>query len=436
MFRPLSWSRCAAAAVAAAGLVGTALAAPAAAVVVELQPVEVAVYVVPEADSAVRPGGQLVLRAADGVDLFGQTLMVDGVEGQVADDGTSATITLPAQGDEHGLVPWELSGFVLPEAWTASDPEGAHRGPLGGFVTLRDDAPEVVEVELLVSASLRLPPLAVGSGEAVTLHLPEEHPVLDALQIEDLWAFEGAQCSLLDSGGCLHHQPVDLVPARDGSALRFRVLPQPDNPMLSASAHGWQVSPLLQHVDLHLPLQRAGFAHATFGDVPMDAWSSDPVEWAVEAGITGGATPHAFAPNATVTRAQAVTFLWRAAGRPAPARPAAFGDVPAGSYYADAVAWAAEEQITGGTTASTFSPQDPVTRAQSVTFLWRFAGNPAAPAASGFADVPAGAYFADAVAWASSEGITGGRTPTAFEPAQPVSRAQQVAFLYRLVWDV
>lgn len=168
-----------------------------------------------------------------------------------------------------------------------------------------------------------------------------------------------------------------------------------------------------------------------FTDVPEDAYYSDAVQWAVENGITTGFTETSFGPNRSCTRAQMVTFLWRAAGSPAPASTNhVFQDVPEGAYYADAVLWAAEQGITGGTSAETFSPNATVTRAQTVTFLYRAAGSPAG-ADSGFADVAADAYYADAVAWAAAQGITSGTTAETFSPAQACTRAQIVTFLYR-----
>ena len=153
--------------------------------------------------------------------------------------------------------------------------------------------------------------------------------------------------------------------------------------------------------------------------------------WAVENGITAGVTETLFAPGQACTRAQMVTFLWRAAGSPAPtATENPFADVAESAYYHDAVLWAAENGITGGTSAGTFSPNATVTRAQTVTFLYRAAGAPAVSGGS-FVDVKADAYYADAVVWAAEQGITSGTTAETFSPAQACTRAQIVTFLYR-----
>ena len=169
-----------------------------------------------------------------------------------------------------------------------------------------------------------------------------------------------------------------------------------------------------------------------FYDVPNDAYYYEAVKWAVGEGITTGVGNDLFAPDGACTRAQAVTFLWRAAGSPAPESTAMpFTDVPAGSYYHSAVLWAIENGITVGTSADAFSPDADCTRAQIVTFLWRAEGAPAAGSSDPFTDVAADAYYADAVLWAVKEGITNGATATTFSPDVTCTRAQIVTFLYR-----
>ncbi|WP_253284564.1 S-layer homology domain-containing protein [Intestinimonas butyriciproducens] len=169
-----------------------------------------------------------------------------------------------------------------------------------------------------------------------------------------------------------------------------------------------------------------------FVDVPADAYYYDAVLWAAEEGITGGVDSTHFAPNATCTRAQAVTFLWRAAGSPAPkSSEMPFTDVAAGSYYYDAVLWAVENGITKGTSDTTFTPNAKCTRAQIVTFLWRSQKSPAADSVNPFTDVAADAYYNNAVLWAAENGITGGTSATTFSPNNDCTRAQIVTFLYR-----
>ena len=169
-----------------------------------------------------------------------------------------------------------------------------------------------------------------------------------------------------------------------------------------------------------------------FVDVATGSYYEDAVDWAVGNGITQGTDDTHFSPDGICTRAQAVTFLWRAAGSPKPeTRTMPFTDVPAGSYYYDAVLWAVENDITKGTSDTTFSPNMTCTRAQIVAFLWRSEKSPAAGTANPFADVKSTAYYADAVLWAVKENITRGTTNTTFSPDADCTRSQIVTFLWR-----
>ena len=169
-----------------------------------------------------------------------------------------------------------------------------------------------------------------------------------------------------------------------------------------------------------------------FIDVPAGSYYEDAVVWAVEKGITSGTSAVTFDPNGNCTRAQAVTFLWRAAGSPAPkTKVMPFADVKAGSYYYDAVLWAMEQGITKGTSDTAFSPNASCTRAQIVTFLWRANGSPAVSGNSAFTDVAADAYYAAAVTWAEKNGVTGGIGGGLFGSNNNCTRAQIVTFLYR-----
>ena len=169
-----------------------------------------------------------------------------------------------------------------------------------------------------------------------------------------------------------------------------------------------------------------------FVDVATGSYYEDAVDWAVGNGITQGTDATHFAPDGICTRAQAVAFLWRAAGSPKPeTRTMPFADIPAGSYYYDAVLWAVENDITKGTSDTTFSPNMTCSRAQIVTFLWRSEKSPAAGTVNPFADVKSAAYYADAVLWAVKENITRGTTNTTFSPDADCTRAQIVTFLWR-----
>lgn len=169
----------------------------------------------------------------------------------------------------------------------------------------------------------------------------------------------------------------------------------------------------------------------SFTDVSAKAYHFDAVAWAVKNKITSGQSDTLFAPDASCTRAQMVTFLWRANGSPEPTvTELPFTDVAADAYYAKAVLWAVENGITTGTSDTTFDPDGVVTRAEAVTFLWRSAGNPAAEGKL-FADVESTKYYAEAVRWAVANGVTKGVSDTSFAPGSACTRAQIVTFLYR-----
>lgn len=169
-----------------------------------------------------------------------------------------------------------------------------------------------------------------------------------------------------------------------------------------------------------------------FGDVSPDAYYAEAVGWAVQNAITSGTSDKTFSPNASCTRAQAVTFLWRAAGSPEPASTEnPFTDVNADDYYYKAVLWAVENGVTSGTSATTFSPNAKCTRAQIVTFLWRAAGSPQVGSTASFGDVSTDAYYSDAVEWAVDGGVTSGTSATTFSPNASCARGQIVTFLYR-----
>ena len=175
-----------------------------------------------------------------------------------------------------------------------------------------------------------------------------------------------------------------------------------------------------------------GSASLPFTDVADDAYYADAVAWAVANNVTSGVSATSFVPNASCTRGQMVTFLWRAAGSPEPkSTTTAFTDVKSGAYYEKAVAWAVENNVTTGTSSTTFSPDASVTRAQAVTFQWRANASPAAASASSFTDVAASAYYASAVNWAVENNVTNGTSTATFSPNADCTRAQIVTFLYR-----
>ena len=167
-----------------------------------------------------------------------------------------------------------------------------------------------------------------------------------------------------------------------------------------------------------------------FYDVPNDAFFYEAVKWAVKSGVTNGLSDTMFGPYESCTRAQIVTFLWRAAGSPEPKTVSSFSDVPASAYYAKAVAWAVENGITNGMTETTFAPDATCTRGQSVTFLYR-ALKGTASGSTNFTDVASDAFYADAINWAVANNVTNGTSATTFSPNADCTRAEIVTFLYR-----
>ena len=180
-----------------------------------------------------------------------------------------------------------------------------------------------------------------------------------------------------------------------------------------------------------LPMTAAA-AGTPFTDVDINDWFANPVLWAVEKGITSGISPTQFGPNNPCTRAQVVTFLWAAEGKPAPSSYTnPFTDVPSDAWYVKPVLWAVEQGITGGTSPNTVSPDNECTRAQIVTFLYAAAGKPAISGSSEFADVANADWYAKPVIWAKENDITGGTAPNTFGPLNVCTRGQVVTFLFK-----
>ena len=265
--------------------------------------------------------------------------------------------------------------------------------------------------------------LTLTEGEQVTLYatvLPE-----DATNKSVMWTSSDVTVAVVDVNGRVtavrNGKATIRVITVDGghvATCEVTVMPEKHNDNMGSAIGGALISGL-------------GGDDLPFGDVSFRNYYYDAVKWAVERGITSGTSSYAFSPDAACTRAQTVTFLWRAAGSPkATMQNNPFTDVHVNDYFYDAVLWAVENGITNGTSKTTFSPDDTVTRAQVVTFLWRVEGQPAA-ADSGFTDVSANAYYAKAIDWAFACGITTGMNYGAFGPDAACTRAQIVTFLYR-----
>ena len=168
-----------------------------------------------------------------------------------------------------------------------------------------------------------------------------------------------------------------------------------------------------------------------FDDVPTTGWRNDAVTWMRSSGVTTGCSATNFCPDNDMTREQQITFLWRYADQPSGGPASPFADVPTGRYFTEPVTWAYNSGITNGIGASRFGTGQPVTRAQAVTFLWRQAGEPDPTVTNPFCDVPAGTYYTEPVRWAFENGITTGTSSTTFAPNDVVTRVQFAAFLSR-----
>ena len=230
--------------------------------------------------------------------------------------------------------------------------------------------------------------------------------------------------------------PDGEIAVREGASQTFTFTPDSPYAVADVTVDGVSIGAVqtytFENVDRAHTIAVSFVKLRTFVDVPEGSYYEEAVDWAESNGITNGTDATHFSPDELCTRAQAVTFLWRKAGSPAPKSDVMpFTDVPAGSYYYDAVLWAVENGITLGTSATTFSPNETCTRAHIVTFLWRFERCPAAGGENPFSDVSSRAYYADAVLWAVERGITNGTSETTFGPDESATRAQIVTFLWR-----
>ena len=256
------------------------------------------------------------------------------------------------------------------------------------------------------------------------------------------WVYTGggggaydSRCTIRASAGANGSiTPGGNVSVRTGSDQTFLITPDEGYAISDVRIDGRSIGAVMRYTFENVrsahTIEASFTAASTFADVPTGSYYERAVIWAAANGITNGVGNGLFGVDALCTRAQAVTFLWRAAGSPAPEISAMpFTDVPVGSYYYDAVLWAVENGIAKGTSETTFGPDASCTRAQIVTFLYRAFGTPAGGAA--FADTTPNAYYAEAVRWAVSTGVTTGTSNTTFSPNADCTRAQIVTFLWR-----
>ena len=250
-----------------------------------------------------------------------------------------------------------------------------------------------VTVDKTENGSVTVSPKSASKGSTVTITVkPDSGYVLETLTVTDK---NGDELKLTDKGNGKY---TFTMP---GSKVEVKATFMEDNSVLNF-----------------------------FYDVPNGAYFYEAVKWAVDKGITNGLSDTMFGPYESCTRAQIVTFLWRAAGSPEPKAASSFTDVPANAYYAKAVAWAVENGITNGMTATMFAPDATCTRGQSVTFLYRALKGTASGSAN-FTDVKSDAFYADAINWAVANNVTNGTSNTTFSPNADCTRAEIVTFLYR-----
>ena len=250
-----------------------------------------------------------------------------------------------------------------------------------------------VTVDKTENGSVTVSPKSASKGDTVTITVkPDSGYVLETLTVTDK---NGNELTLKDKGDGKY---TFTMPA---GKVEVKATFMEDNSMLNF-----------------------------FYDVPNGAYFYEAVKWAVDKGITNGLSDTMFGPYESCTRAQIVTFLWRAAGSPEPKTVSSFTDVPASAYYAKAVAWAVENGITNGMTETTFAPDATCTRGQSVTFLYR-ALKGTASGSTNFTDVKSDAFYADAINWAVANNVTNGTSNTTFSPNADCTRAEIVTFLYR-----
>ncbi len=287
--------------------------------------------------------------------------------------------------------------------WTANGTGGGSSSGGGGGGGTATPKYSVTASENIGNGTVTISPKNASAGSKVTVTVtPDEGFAIESLVIKDE---NGKEIKLTDNGNGKYTftMPSGKVTVEPSFKVETPELVEPE--------------------------KTAG-AENPFTDVSADAYYYDAVLWAVEKGITSGTSETTFSPDASCTRAQILTFMWRAAGSPKATGSNPFTDVSADAYYYDAVLWAVENGITSGISATTFAPDATVTRDQTVTFLYRMAGSPAANGSS-FSDVSSDAYYADAVAWAVQQNITSGTGDGQFSPNADCTRAQIVTFLYR-----
>ena len=264
------------------------------------------------------------------------------------------------------------------------------------------------------------------------LRMTDQTEILAAMEV--LETGHDNVIAILNNGGNGENNKI-LTIINTGSSVEI-ALPEGEwNVYVNRTTAGTEVldtvsGKISTYADAVMILVQEGESEPTFSDVPVGSYCYDAVEWAAEKGITSGTGDGLFLPLRKVTRAEVVTMLWSAAGKPVVEIENPFTDVKESDYFYDAVLWAYSEGITGGVSETRFDPAGITNRAQAITFLWSYLGKPEAETASTFADVPAGSWCAAAVSWAVENGVTAGMTKKMFGPTLNCKRVHMVTFLY------
>ena len=370
------------------------------------------------------------------------------INGQALSTGGSATVAIPNSGTTDIVVE------IGTKTYTLTIPRNSGTGGGATSYTLTFDtnggsaiAPITQDYGTAITAPAdptKTGYTFAGWTPAIPTTMPAEN-----LTVTAQWRYNGGGSSgysyytiqaTAGTGGSI--SPSGNVSVREGADQTFTITPDKGYAVANVKIDGKSIGAVKSYAfenvrrthTIEVIFMKANGNPQTgvFVDVATGSYYEDAVDWAVGNGITQGTDATHFSPDGICTRAQAVTFLWRAAGSPKPeTRTMPFTDIPAGSYYYDAVLWAVENGITKGTSDTTFSPNTTCTRAQIVAFLWRSEKSPAAGTANPFADVKSAAYYADAVLWAAKEDITKGTTNTTFSPNADCTRSQIVTFLWR-----
>ena len=307
-------------------------------------------------------------------------------------EGTMTLICAAVNADTSVIAEKKISIRITDSTSGGGSSGGGGGGGGGGSVSIPDTK---IPTGIYEHGTVTVSPESASKGDTVTITVaPDKGYTLESLTVLDK---DGKALALTDKGGGRY---TFVMPAGE---ITVKAVFMDDNTMLNF-----------------------------FTDVHAEDYYYDAVLWAAQEGVTGGTSDTLFAPNAGCTRAQAVTFLWRAAGSPEPkSADLPFTDVPADAYYAKAVAWAVENGVTTGVSETLFAPDAGCTRAQIVTFLWRAQQSPASGGENPFTDVPAAAYYYNAVLWAVENDVAKGVSETAFAPNDNCTRAQIVTLIYR-----